>query len=42
MGQIKEACIEFVSNNVPLHGNMKIKLNLKLVEICRNCRPNFL
>ena len=40
--EIKERCIEFVTKNVSPQGNVKIKLNLKVVEICRNCSPNFL
>ena len=41
--EIKEACIEFVVNNVSEHGNnyVKIKLNLKAEKICYNCSPNF-
>ena len=30
-------CIEFVINNVSPQVNVKIKLNLKLEEICRDC-----
>ena len=40
--KIKDACIEFVINNVSRQGNVKIKFNLKIEEICRNCSPNFL
>ena len=39
--EIKEMCIEFVINNVSAQGNLKIKLNLKVEEICRDCSPNF-
>ena len=41
--EIKDKRIEFVINNVsPQGNNMKIKLNLKMEEICRHCGPNFL
>ena len=40
--EIKETCIEFVINNVPAQGNVKMKLNLKVEEIWRDCSPNFL
>ena len=40
--EIKDTCIEFVINNVSQQGNVKIKLNLKMEEICRDCSPNFL
>ena len=40
--EIKDTCIEFVINNVSLQGNVKIKLNLKMQEVCRDCCPNFL
>ena len=39
--EIKDTCIEFVINNVSLQGNLKIKLNLKMEEVCRDCSPNF-
>ena len=40
---IKDTCIEFVINNVSAQGNnVKIKLNLKVKEICRDFSPNFL
>ena len=40
--EIKDSCTEFVVNNVSPKGNVKIKLNLKMEEICRGCSPNFL
>ena len=40
--EIKETCIEFVINDVSPQGNMKIKLKLKVEEICRDCSPVFL
>ena len=40
--EIKETCMEFVINNVLLQGNVRIKLKLKVEEICRDCSPNFL
>ena len=40
--KIKDRCIEFVINNVtPQGNNVKIKLNLKVEEICRDSSPNF-
>ena len=35
--EIKDTCIEFVTNNVSPQGNVTIKLNLKMEEICRDC-----
>ena len=36
--KIKGRCIEFVTNTVsPQGNNVKIKLNLKVEEICRDC-----
>ena len=40
--EIKEKYIEFVINDVSAQGNVKITLNLKVEEICRDCSPNFL
>ena len=40
--EIKDTCIEFVINNVSPQGNVKIKLNSKVAEICRDYSPNFL
>ena len=41
--EIKDMCIDFLINNVsPKGNNVKIKLNLKVQEICRYCNPNFL
>ena len=40
--EIKDTCIEFVVNNVSPQCNVKIILNLKLEEICRDCSPNLL
>ena len=40
--EIKDMCIEFVINNASPQGNVKIKLNLNVEEICRDCSPNFL
>ena len=41
--EIKDKRIEFVINSVsPQGNNMKIKLNLKMEEICRHCGPNIL
>ena len=40
--EITDTCIEFVINNVSPQGNVKIKLNFKVEEICRVTRPNFL
>ena len=40
--EIKDTCIEFVTNNIsPQGNNVKIKLNLKVEEICRDFSPNF-
>ena len=40
--EIKDTSIEFVINNVSLQGNnVKIKLNLKVEEICTDCSSNF-
>ena len=39
--EIKDMCIEFVIDNVSPQGNVKIKLNLKMEEICRDCSPFF-
>ena len=39
--EIKYTCIEFVINNVSPQGYMKMKLNLQMAEICKDCRPNF-
>ena len=40
--EIKGTSIEFVINNVSLQGNnVKIKLNLKVEEICADCSSNF-
>ena len=40
--KIKDTCIEFVIKNVSPQGyNVKIKLNLKVGEISRDCSPNF-
>ena len=39
--EIQETCIEFVINNVsPQRNIVKINLNLKVVEIFRDCRDN--
>ena len=38
---IKDTRFEFVIN-VSAQGNVKIKLNLKVEEICRNCSFTFL
>ena len=39
--EIKDMHTEFMINNVSPEGNnVKIKLNLKLEEICRDCRSN--
>ena len=36
--EIKDTCTEFVFNNVsPRGNNVKIKSNLKVEEICRDC-----
>ena len=40
--EIKETYIEFVINNVSAQANVRIKLNLKVEEICRDCSPNYL
>ena len=32
--EIQERCIEFVISNVSPRGNVKIKLNLEVEEIC--------
>ena len=40
--EIKDTRIEFVINNVSLQCNVRIKSNLKMEEVCRNCSPNFL
>ena len=40
--EIKDTRIEFVINNVSQQGNVEIKLNLKMEEICRDYSPNFL
>ena len=40
--EIKDTYVEFVINNVLPQDNVKIKLNLKVEEICRDCNPNFL
>ena len=40
--EIKNTCTEFAVNNVSPQGNVKIKLHLKMEEICRDCSPNFL
>ena len=39
--EIKDMYSEFVINNVSPQGNVKIKLNVKVEEICRDCNPNF-
>ena len=39
--QIKDTCAELMVNNVSPQGNVKIKLNLKMEEICADCSPNF-
>ena len=40
--EIKGACSELVIDNISLQGNnVKIKLNLKMEEICKECSPNF-
>ena len=39
--EIQDTCIEFVINNVSQLGNVKIKLNLKVEKMCRDCSPNF-
>ena len=41
--EIKGTCIGFVINNVsPQGNNVKLKLNLKVEEICRDCSAKFL
>ena len=42
--EIKDTCIEFVINNVSVQGNnyVRIKLNMKVEKICRDCSSNFL
>ena len=40
--EIKDTRIEFVINNVSPQGNVKIKLNSKVQEVCRDCSPYFL
>ena len=40
--EIKDTCNEFVINNVSAQGNVKIKLDLKVEEVYRDCSPNFL
>ena len=41
--EIKDTCTEFVINNIsPQSNDVKIKLNLKVEEICRDCSPKFL
>ena len=40
--EIKDTCIEFVINNVSPQGNLKIKFNFKMEEICGDCSPSFL
>ena len=40
--EIRGTCIELLSNNVSLQGNnVKIKLNLKMENIFRDCCLNF-
>ena len=40
--KIKDMCIEFVINNVsPQGNNVKIRLNLKVEEIYRDCSPSY-
>ena len=40
--EIKGACSELVIDNISLQGNnVKIKLNLKMEKICKECSPNF-
>ena len=38
---IKDACIEIVINNVSRQGNVKIKLNLKVEQICGDFSKRF-
>ena len=40
--EIKETFIKFMINDVSPQGNVKIKFNLKVEEICRDYSPNFL
>ena len=40
--EIKDMCVKFVINSVSPQGNVKIKLNLKVDEICKDCSPNVL
>ena len=41
--EIKDTCIGFVIDNVsPPGNNLQTKLSLKVEDICRDCRPNFL
>ena len=40
--EIQERCIEFVISNVSPRGNVKIKLNLEVEEICWDYSLNFL
>ena len=38
--EIKDTCIKFVIDNVsPQDNNVKIKMNLKVEEIFRDCSP---
>ena len=39
--EIKDKCIEFMINNVSPQCNVKIILNLKVKQNCRECGPNF-
>ena len=39
--EIKDICIEFAINNVSPQFNVKITLNLKMEETCRDSGPNF-
>ena len=39
--EMKDAFIKFVINVSPQRNNVKIKLNLKVEKICRDCSPNF-
>ena len=40
--ETKDTCIEIVIYNVSLQDNVKIKLNLKIAETCRDGSHNFL
>ena len=41
--EFKDAWTDFVINNIPAQGNnVKIKMNLKVEWICRDCSLNFL